>query len=88
MTDCGIPISALLTSASIHDSLAAMPLVMVTAERVTNCYDLMGAAYCSSVLREHGRSAGFCVNREKPHPRMKRSLLKALRLSILQEAQL
>ena len=29
---------------------------MVTAERVTNCYDLMGAAYCSSVLREHGRS--------------------------------
>lgn len=26
--DCGIPVSALLTSASMHDSLAAIPLVL------------------------------------------------------------
>ena len=57
-TDCGVPVSALLSSASMHDSLAAMPLAMMTAERVTNCYDLMDAAYCSSVLREHSRSLG------------------------------
>jgi hypothetical protein len=50
--DCGVPVSALLSSASMHDSLAAMPLALMTAERVTNCYDLMDAAYCSSVLRE------------------------------------
>lgn len=56
--DCGVPVSALLSSASMHDSLAAMPLAMMTAERVTNCYDLMDAAYCSSVLREHSRSLG------------------------------
>ena len=56
--DCGIPVSALLSSASMHDSLAAMPLSLTTAERVTNCYDLMDAAYCSSVLREHSRSLG------------------------------
>lgn len=56
--DCGIPVSALLSSASMHDSLAAMPLSLMTAERVTNCYDLMDAAYCSSVLREHSRSLG------------------------------
>jgi hypothetical protein len=56
--DCGIPVSALLSSASMHDSLAAMPLALMTAERVTNCYDLMDAAYCSSVLREHSRSLG------------------------------
>ncbi len=56
--DCGVPISALLSSASMHDSLAAMPLAMMTAERVTNCYDLMDAAYCSNVLREHSRSLG------------------------------
>ncbi|MDO9012004.1 MAG: transposase [Gallionella sp.] len=56
--DCGVPVSALLSSASMHDSLAAMPLAMMTAERVTNCYDLMDAAYCSSVLRAHSRSLG------------------------------
>ena len=56
--DCGIPVSALLSSASMHDSLAAMPLSMMTAQRVTNCYDLMDAAYCSSVLREYSRSLG------------------------------
>jgi hypothetical protein len=56
--DCGIPVSALLSSASMHDSLAAMPLSLMTAQRVTNCYDLMDAAYCSSVLREHSRNLG------------------------------
>lgn len=56
--DCGIPVSALLSGASMHDSLAAIPLSLMTAERVTNCYDLMDAAYCSGVLREHSRSLG------------------------------
>ena len=56
--DCGIPVSALLTSASMHDSLAAIPLSLMTAQHVTNCYDLMDAAYCNSVLREHSRSLG------------------------------
>lgn len=57
-TDCGVPVSALLSSASMHDSLAAIPLSLMTAERVTNCYDLMDAAYCSNVLRAHSRSLG------------------------------
>lgn len=56
--DCGIPVSALLTSASMHDSLAAIPLSLMTDSRVKNCYDLMDAAYCSEVLREHSRSLG------------------------------
>ena len=56
--DCGVPISALLSSASMHDSLAAMPLSLMSAERVTNCYDLMDAAYCSAVLREFSRDLG------------------------------
>ena len=56
--DCGIPVSALLSSASMHDSLAAIPLSLMTAQRVTNCYDLMDAAYCSGVLREHSRNLG------------------------------
>lgn len=56
--DCGVPIAALLSSASMHDSLAAIPLSLISAERVTNLYDLMDAAYCSVALRDHSRSLG------------------------------
>ena len=56
--DCGVPIAALLSSASMHDSLAAIPLSLISAQRVTNLYDLMDAAYCSGELREHSRSLG------------------------------
>ena len=54
--DCGVPISALLSSASMHDSRAAIPLSMISAERVTSLYDVMDAAYCSLELHEHCRS--------------------------------
>jgi hypothetical protein len=56
--DCGVPIAALLSSASMHDSRAAIPLSLISASRVTNLYDLMDAAYCSSELRDHSRSLG------------------------------
>lgn len=54
--DCGVPIAALLSSASMHDSLAAIPLSLISAQRVTNLYDVMDAAYCSLDLHEHCRS--------------------------------
>jgi Transposase DDE domain/Transposase domain (DUF772) len=56
--DGGVPISALLSSASMHDSLAAIPLSLISAQRVTNLYDLMDAAYCSTELRDHSRDLG------------------------------
>lgn len=56
--DCGVPVAALLSSASMHDSLAAIPLSHLSAQRVTNLYDVMDAAYCSSALREHCRDLG------------------------------
>lgn len=56
--DCGIPVSALLTSASVHDSQVAVPLSLMTAKRVTHLYDLMDAAYCSEALRAHSRRLG------------------------------
>ncbi len=43
--DGGIPVSCLLTSASLHDSQAAIPLATRTAGRVDNLYDLMDSAY-------------------------------------------
>jgi hypothetical protein len=54
--DCGVPIAALLSSASMHDSRAAIPLSLMSADRVTNLYDVMDAAYCSIDLHEHSRS--------------------------------
>lgn len=56
--DCGVPISAVLTSASTHDSRAAIPLSLLSAQRVTNLYDVMDAAYCSKTLHEHCRELG------------------------------
>ena len=53
-----VPISAIITSASVHDSQVAIPLATLTAQRVTNLYDLMDAAYCSPILREHSRQLG------------------------------
>ncbi|TAN82322.1 MAG: IS5/IS1182 family transposase [Gallionella sp.] len=56
--DCGVPIAAILSSASMHDSQAAIPLSHLTAARVTNLYDVMDAAYCSAELREHCKDLG------------------------------
>ena len=56
--DCGVPLNALVSSASMHDSLAAIPLAISTAQRVTSFYDLMDAAYCSQDIRAHSVSLG------------------------------
>lgn len=56
--DCGVPISALLSSASVPDSRAAVPLSLMSAQRVTSLYDVMDAAYCSVEIQEHSRSLG------------------------------
>jgi hypothetical protein len=58
VADGQIPISCILTSASVHDSQVALPLATMSAQRVTNLYDLMDAAYDSEIIREHGRSLG------------------------------
>jgi hypothetical protein len=42
----------------VHDSQTAIPLALMTQGRVTNCYDLMDAAYCSAEIRSHSRSLG------------------------------
>lgn len=53
--DGGVPISCVLTSASVHDSQVAIPLATMTAARVTNLYDLMDAAYDDAALKQHSR---------------------------------
>ena len=56
--DGEIPISAILTSASVHDSLAAIPLGTISASRVVSLYDLMDAAYDAKQIKEHSLSLG------------------------------
>ena len=41
VADNQIPISCILTSASLHDSQAAIPLAALSARRITSLYDLM-----------------------------------------------
>jgi Transposase DDE domain len=56
---CGcIPVSALVTSASVHDSQVAIPLATITAQRTTVLYDLMDSAYDIPGIIEHSRSLG------------------------------
>lgn len=57
-SDSGIPVAALLSSASVHDSQTAIPLSMMSAARVTSLYDVMDAAYCSATLRAYSESLG------------------------------
>lgn len=55
VADGQIPISALLTSASVHDSQAAIPLMTMTTERVQYLYELMDTAYDADPLHAHSR---------------------------------
>jgi hypothetical protein len=56
--DGDIPVSAILTSASLHDSQAAIPLAQMSAERITNLYDLMDAAYDAPQIHTFSESLG------------------------------
>jgi len=42
--DSGLPLSVIVTSASMPESQAAIPLMQLTSGKVTSCYDLMDAA--------------------------------------------
>lgn len=55
MAENGIPLSAILTSASVHDSQVAIPLATITAGRVQNLYDLMDSAYDVKEIIEHSK---------------------------------
>jgi transposase len=58
VADGQIPVSCILTSASVHDSQVSLPLAAMTNQRVTNLYDLMDSAYDAPVIREYSKSLG------------------------------
>src|SRR5665647_248955 len=55
---CGVVISALLTGAAVHDSRVALPLSLMSAQRVDYLYEVMDAAYCSTIIRDFVSAQG------------------------------
>ena len=74
--DGDVPITCLLTSASVYDNQAAIPLAQISSERVTNLYDLMDAAYDTKEIKEFARGLGH-VPLIDDNPRRGKKLQKA-----------
>ena len=56
--DGDIPVSAILTSANMHDSQASIPLMQMSAQRVQTLYDLMDSAYDADAIHAYSRCLG------------------------------
>ena len=59
--DGQIPISAVLTSASVHDSQVAIPLMTMSSGRVAHLYELMDSAYDADEIHAHSRPPQPCA---------------------------
>ena len=57
-SDSDIPIRVLLTSASLHDSQAVIPLMQLTYKLVASLYDIMDKGYDASVIRNFSKING------------------------------
>jgi hypothetical protein len=66
--DGDLPVSAVLTSASVPDSQGAIPLAQMTAARLTSLYDLMDSAYDAPQIRAFSEQLGH-VPIIDPNPR-------------------
>ena len=55
VADGEIPISCLLTSASVNDMQVAIPLAKMSAQRVQSCYEIMDMGFDCTAIRQHGR---------------------------------
>ena len=58
VADGDVPVSALLSAASMHDSQAAIPLAQISAQRVLSLYDLMDSAYDSPAIHRFSALLG------------------------------
>jgi Transposase DDE domain/Transposase domain (DUF772) len=78
VADGQIPISVILTSASVHDSQVAIPLATMSTQRVTYCYELMDAAYEAQHIVEHSRQLGHVAIVDPKAPGGPKSQAKAI----------
>lgn len=94
--DTGMPLSAILTSASVHDSQVAIPLMKTTAERTgTILYELMDSAYDAPLIHNAARALGHIPiidihprrNADKQAEKSDRALLKTLGLPLAESVR-
>jgi hypothetical protein len=84
IADNDIPLSCIVTSASVHDSQVAIPLATETASKVASLYDLMDSAYYCSQIIEYSKKLGHVpiieINaRTKPAKEVKHEETKSLK---------
>jgi len=58
--DGDIPITTFYSSANVHDSSLALPLIQETSKRVNYLYDLQDAGYDANSIREFSTELGHC----------------------------
>ena len=65
VNDCGLPVSVVLSAASVHDSQVAIPMMKMTSAKVDYLYDLMDPAYDARQIYEVSKSLGHVPIIEK-----------------------
>jgi hypothetical protein len=55
VVDGDIPITALYSSATVHDSSLALPLIKQSSQKVTYLYDLADAAYDNKIIKNYSQ---------------------------------
>lgn len=70
VNDCGLPVSLVLTAASVHDSQVAIPLMKMSSAKVDYLYDLMDSAYDAGAIYDVSRNLGHVALIDK-NPRGK-----------------
>lgn len=58
VADGDVPVACILSSASMHDSQAAIPLMQMASERVVSFYDLADSAYDAAPIRKMSAMLG------------------------------
>ncbi len=66
--DGEVPLAAILSSASLHDSQAAIPLMQMSSERATILYDLADSAYDAEEIKDVSEKMGH-IPIIDPNPR-------------------
>ena len=75
--DTGMPVSCILTSASVHDSQVAIPLAVMTEQRITYLYECMDSAYDAVQIHDHSKKHGH-VSIIDTNPRRNKDLKESL----------
>jgi len=58
VTDIGIPVTAVVTGANVHDSQAAIPMEKITERNITHLYSLMDSAYDAGEIYDYIAARG------------------------------